>query len=221
MPTNEKYNILLQSYATKIMSQQTSTSEIANRNNQTLMNTMENLYIEMMQKSIKIERKTAQYMIDASSAFADTVKIGRSLQLIKATGTIKAFGVAIGQLSDKQVARSGRGTSEIPTDNRVEEVLWFTGVVASTVSWFGLELYSKFNDDLHPFATLFGCACALVVAYDVVTRKGEGLKLATKGFDRLILRDDERAAHCDSASFLVGYLLGLPCYPYKPDILER
>lgn len=26
--------------------------------------------------------------------------------------------------------------------------------------------------------------------------------------------------HCDSAAFLVGYLLGLPCFCFKPDVVE-
>ena len=36
----------------------------------------------------------------------------------------------------------------------------------------------------------------------------------------MILSDNERQAHCDSSAFLVGYLLGLPCFCFKPDVVE-
>ena len=34
------------------------------------------------------------------------------------------------------------------------------------------------------------------------------------------MRDSERETHSDGAAFLVGYLLGLPCFCFKPDVAE-
>ena len=55
---------------------------------------------------------------------------------------------------------------------------------------------------------------------DVVFRQGSALRQAAAGLERLVLSDDERQSHCDGAAFLVGYLLGLPCFCFRPDVVE-
>ena len=36
----------------------------------------------------------------------------------------------------------------------------------------------------------------------------------------MVSRDVERQAHSDGAAFLCGYLLGLPCFCFQPDVTE-
>jgi hypothetical protein len=55
---------------------------------------------------------------------------------------------------------------------------------------------------------------------DIFKRGAKGITAAIAGIDRLILKDNERQAHCDAASFLSGYLLGLPCFCYQSDVSE-
>jgi hypothetical protein len=59
-----------------------------------------------------------------------------------------------------------------------------------------------------------------LLALDVTFRQATGIRQAAAGLDRLILRDEERQAHCDGSAFLAGYLLGLPCFCYKADVSE-
>lgn len=55
---------------------------------------------------------------------------------------------------------------------------------------------------------------------DVALRNAKGFRAAVAGLDRIVLKDAERDSHCDSASFLTGYLLGLPCFCFRPDAAE-
>ena len=51
-------------------------------------------------------------------------------------------------------------------------------------------------------------------------RQGSSIRKAAAGLERLLLSDEERVAHCDGSALLVGYLLGLPCFCYRPDVVE-
>ena len=55
---------------------------------------------------------------------------------------------------------------------------------------------------------------------DVVLRKGDGLRRAALGLNRLVARDREREAHCSAASFLVGYLVGIPTFCFQINTAE-
>lgn len=108
----------------------------------------------------------------------------------------------------------------VPTDNRGSEVFLATSLLLSLLLWVFLQLTGIFVEDLHPYTALYTILCTLTGAYDVVLRGGKELKQAVSGLERLILKDDERQAHVDASAFLAGYLLGLPCFPYKPDERE-
>ena len=49
---------------------------------------------------------------------------------------------------------------------------------------------------------------------------GEAIKLVVAGLNRLFLKDPEREARVQAATFLVAYLLGLPCFCFSPNVLE-
>ena len=49
---------------------------------------------------------------------------------------------------------------------------------------------------------------------------GEAIKLVASGLNRLFLKDPEREARVQAATFLVAYLLGLPCFCFNPNVLE-
>ena len=51
-------------------------------------------------------------------------------------------------------------------------------------------------------------------------RQGSSIRKAAAGLERLLLTDEERIAHCDGSALLVGYLLGLPCFCFRPDVVE-
>lgn len=76
MPIAEKYSLLLQSYA----------SNIIDNSNRTIaaLDTMDSLFTEMLSKSIAPSEKSSKLLIDASSTFCSSIKLGKSLQLAKA-----------------------------------------------------------------------------------------------------------------------------------------
>jgi hypothetical protein len=76
MPLAEKYAVLLQSYAT----------DIIDNTNRTIaaLDTMDLLFTEMLSKSIAPSEKASKLLIDASSTFCSSIKLGKSLQLAKA-----------------------------------------------------------------------------------------------------------------------------------------
>ena len=76
MPISEKYSLLLQSYATSIMEDSDRTMSA--------LNTMENLYLEMLSKAITPSSRSSKLLIDASSTFCSSIVLGKSLQLSKA-----------------------------------------------------------------------------------------------------------------------------------------
>jgi len=57
-------------------------------------------------------------------------------------------------------------------------------------------------------------------AAEVTLRQGSSIRKAAAGLERLLLSDDERVAHCDGSALLVGYLMGLPCFCFRPDVVE-
>lgn len=59
-----------------------------------------------------------------------------------------------------------------------------------------------------------------MLGLDVFMRQGVGIQLAIAGFDRLFLKDSDRQAHIDGSALLLGYLLGLPCFCFQPDVAE-
>lgn len=79
MPIAEKYSLLLQSYA----------SNIIDNSNRTIaaLDTMDSLFTEMLSKSIAPSEKSSKLLIDASSTFCSSIKLGKSLQLAKAGKT--------------------------------------------------------------------------------------------------------------------------------------
>jgi hypothetical protein len=215
----DKYNLLLQSYANNILD-----NNDKNKNNNDDYNAMEILYNEMIKRSLKPTIKSTEFLINSCATFTNSVKLGRSLQLSKASGNLKVFGAANSiittPVTSKQQTKLMGSLSVLPYDNRDQEVLFAGSIAGIGLVYLGLQFLAIFNDDLHPIATLLACTSALIVSFDLFSRESKGVKAAIAGFDRLVLRDNEREMHCDGAAFLVGYLLGLPCFPFRPDTIE-
>ena len=220
MPLTDKYSLLLQSYAGSIMDR--SASDTA-----TVLKTMESLYTEMLCLSIKPGEASARSMLNAASAFCNSEKLAEVMQVVKAGGYLKAFGALNAQLTKPLTSTSIESKArlvdnvEVPSDNREQEVFYAT-VVAGTVSMYGIlqALGHTIMHDLAPWATLVGLLAVFTCLADVGLRQGVGLKAAAAGVDRLVLRDAEREYHSESAAFLLGYLLGLPCFCFQPEVSE-
>eukprot|EP01031_Cornospumella_fuschlensis_P031596 gene31596-38184_t len=214
MSMPEKYYLLLQSYGGKIME--------GAKKDSALFDKMEALFDSMLQKSIAPDDKSAQYLLDSAALFGRVEVMTKALRLTKKGGRSKAFGVINGQLTSPMTksVQSSMLTVSVPTDNRGKEVFLAASLMMSLILWIFLQVTGVFVDELHPYTTLYTVLCTSLGAYDVVLRGGAELKQAVAGLERLVLKDEERQAHVDASAFLAGYLLGLPCFPYKPDVRE-
>ena len=216
MPAAEKYTFLIQSYATTIK------DNVLTKNN-TLMDMIENLCSEMITKSLPPNKRTIRYMIDAAASFSSSARLGKTLQLGKAGGTLKAFGLSVSQLTAPLYSAANTkflSSNKIPQDDRDVQIISFGAIASFSALWVLLEIVGFIDSDVHPWATLFGSAGALIGLYDLSINKGTWFQNALSGFDRLALRDTEREAFCDGSSLLSGYLLGLPCFCYQPEVVE-
>lgn len=216
MPAAEKYTFLIQSYATTI-------KDSASTRNNTLMDMIENLCSEMITKSLPPNKRTIRYMIDAAASFSSSARLGKTLQLGKAGGALKAFGLSVSQLTAPLYSAANTKfmtSNKIPQDDRDVQIISFGAIASFSVLWILLEVVGFVDSDVHPWATLFGSTGALIAVYDLSVNKGSWFQNALSGFDRLALRDNEREAFCDGSSLLSGYLLGLPCFCYQPEVVE-
>jgi hypothetical protein len=217
MPMSEKYALLIQSYAGKVLEGQ--------QRDGAALTTIESLYVEMLAGGNRPTEKTSQLYLDAASAFCSSATLGRALQLGKASGSVKAFGSSIGQLTtpitNAAVAATLFATSnKMTSDDRETEIFYATLAALSVFVFAALQVVGWVDKDVHPYATLWGCAISLAAGADVALTQGSRLKVAAAGFERLSLRDPQRDAYTEASAFLVGYLLGLPCFCFKPDAAE-
>lgn len=216
MPENEKYGILLQSFSSQILEE----SDVTNT---TLLTTMTSLFNEMIEKAINPSTISVKSLIDASSKFRSCEKLGEAMQLSKAGGVIKAFGVGNSILIEPIIQGGSSAYSsliEVPKDDREQEVIYASIILLLASSCAMLQGLSFFDHDLSAWATFEFTGALSIATADIVARSSKGIKLAKAGLDRLVLRDRSRELHSDAAAFLVGYLLGLPCFCYKADISE-
>lgn len=109
---------------------------------------------------------------------------------------------------------------DVPTDNRQKEIAKATLFVSVSSVYLSLQVASVVEPDLHPWATLAGGVAALITVMDVFFQSGEGLREATAGFKRMVLKDEEREEFVEASGLMLGYLMGLPCFAFQPDVNE-
>jgi len=214
MPLAEKYTLLLQSYSTSILERRLQADKRID-----LFQNMESLYNEMIQQSIAPEPMAAQAMIDASSKFGNVAVMSKAARLIRAGGSMRSFGVGVGQISSPTLS-GGWSSGSIPTDDRRSEVFCAAVVSSLSLLWLSMQAVDVVNHEIHPWLTLYNVFLLAVGAAEVTLRQGSSIRKAAAGLERLLLSDEERVAHCDGSALLVGYLLGLPCFCYRPDVVE-
>ena len=212
LPETEKYGLLMQSISSKIIEDNDRVK------NSSAFDRIEALYTEMITKSLKPSDKTSQQVINAACAFYDCNIIGKALSLVKRGGSGKAYGSGIGSLSE--VSFDSQYSVELPSDNRKGEISAALLVVTGVVTYVSLQVSSIANSELHPWATLVGVVIILGVALDASFRKGVGLRDVSAGLQRLVLQDDEREEFVEASGLMIGYLLGLPCFAFQPDVTE-
>ena len=134
MPDSDKYEILLKSYSTQII-------QGANRN-VSVLSTMFQLFNEMLGVT-KISTESVKAIIDASSVFSNCDLIGRSFQLSKAGGAIRAYGVGIGKLITPVISKEQANFLPLlPYDARTKEILYLGAAITIVATYSTLKVWN-------------------------------------------------------------------------------
>jgi hypothetical protein len=221
MPVEDKYILLLQSYCSSILDRSAEDSS-------KVLKAMLSLYTEMLSLSIIPNEKANRALLNAGASFCNSDKVSQIFQLMKVGGSCKAFGALCGRVTNpittsvaSKAAGGLLGEVQVPSDEREVEVLYATAVGSSGLLYVILQVLGHtINDDVIPYATLVASFSFLLGGIDIWIRQGKGLKYAAAGIDRLVLNDEERENHSEAAAFLAGYLLGLPCFAFQPEVSE-
>ena len=212
LPDAEKYGLLIQSISSQII------EDGSRKKNSSDFMQMEDLYSEMIGKAITPSERSSQQLINAACTFYDCNIIGKALSLVKRGGSCKVYGSGIGSLT--KASFDSQYAVELPSDNREGEISAALFALTGAVAYVSIQVASIANSELHPWATLIGVLIVLSAAVDISFRKGFGLKDASAGLQRLVLQDDEREEFIEASGLMMGYLLGLPCFAFQPDVME-
>jgi len=232
---DEKYNILLQSRAATLVQALGNKGKGPAGAAMTMPQTFQPIYKlieEMTEKNVRISPKSFAALVDAASLSRDLSVIQECMLLARRNGASRVFARGVGTLSPppplraSTVAGGGAAASEIdalppvPHDERTSEL--GAGVAALTVLGGALmveALGPLVHVDTWP-ATVVLVGAAVAAGLDLTQRQGEEVKLVLAGLSRMFMRDPEREARVQAATFLSAYLLGLPCFCFSPNVLE-
>lgn len=185
---------------------------------------------EMSRQRIAVSTGVAGDVVDCASAAGSAACVAQLVRQLRSCGTSKAFGTSAAQLrllpSDgAKRAAALSGLAPPPSDSRGNEITAALAACAFGATEAGLEVASPFAEDgtlLHS-AVLPEVGLALAAAgaaFDVYSNGGKVVNAVSRGLRRLFYTDPEREARCEAASLLVGYLLGLPSFPFRPSVGE-
>jgi len=223
---DEKYNILLQSRASSLVQLLGKKGRGMGGNSRSTSEAFTPLYKlveEMTDKDMRITLKSFAALIDAASLSRDLNVIQECLLLARRNGVSRAFARSVGTLNPPPPLRAASDRydlSPVPSDARTSELA--AGVAALTVVGGALSVEAVgplLHADTTAASVVLGGAAVMGV-WDLTQRKGQELTLALAGINRLFLRDPERDAHVQAATFLSAYLLGLPCFCFSPNVME-
>ena len=233
---DEKYNILLQSRAATLVQALGNKGKGPAGAPMTMPQTFQPIYKlieEMAEKSVRITPKSFAALVDAASLSRDLSVIQECMLLARRNGASRVFARGVGTLSPPPPLRAsatagGAGGSAaeidalppVPHDERTSEL--GAGVVALTVLGGALmveALGPLVHVDTWP-ATVVLVGGAVAAGLDFSQRQGEEVKLVLAGLNRMFMKDPEREARVQAATFLSAYLLGLPCFCFSPNVIE-
>lgn len=206
LPAKEKYNAVILSLLSDESGSDTSSAL--------------DLVEEMTSKRILLSNSALKALIDSAVNAGDPSTILSALRATKGNGACRTF--ATPQLKLPDVPTSP--PAELPPDSRGSEVGAAATFAAGVGGVAALEVidFVDFTDGLvsAPPLPIVLFVLAAGWAADRYARQGEYASLIGRGLSRLFSRDLQRECAVESASFLLGYILGLPCCPFKPTVFK-
>lgn len=109
---------------------------------------------------------------------------------------------------------------ETNTDERVLEITAAVGTVGtalSAIATVAVDTVAGINP-IAPDAVILGLA--VIGGLDVWKNDAKATALVGSGISRLAVDDARREAESEAAAFLIGYLLGVPAFAFKPTAFE-
>lgn len=209
LPADEKYNAVLISLLTKGDKGSASALE---------------LVAEMSAKRLVLSSEALKALLNSAVGEGAPATILSSLTAGRANGACRAFATPQLRLADKPDSGALAALPELPTDTRGTEVGVASAFAVAVGGVFAAEVvdFIDFSDGLlnAPPIQLVLLVLALGWGFDRYARQGELAALLGRGLGRLFARDLQRECAIESASFLTGYLLGLPCCPFAPTVFK-
>lgn len=209
LPAEEKYNAVLLSLLAKEKDGSQGAAYVLE------------LVSEMSAKQITMSGAAVKALVDAAVGAGGIEVLTDSLAGARENGACRSFATPQLRISDRPSNRDLGRLAKVPSDERGVEV----GAAAALCLGLGavliLELAHVLDGDvaappLPLVAVLLGGAWGA----DRYARSGELFGLIGRGWMRLFSRDLIRESAVESASFLLGYLLGLPCCAFAPTAFK-
>ena len=177
---------------------------------------------EMNQKRVRLSSKATKALLDFGVSSTNMTLLSRIFVAAQTNGACRNFAVPALKPGAKPSASALGALPELPTDDRASEV---TAALAFTLTFGGLlalqladvlDFFLPGIDISAPPFQLVLVGLAGGWGYDRYSQRGEWAGVLTRGLSRLFERDLQRECTVESGSFLLGYLLGLPCMAFAP-----
>lgn len=212
MPQDEKYNAVLLSLLSKGGGENAQSSAM-------------DLVAEMSGKRLLISDTALKALVDSAINEGTPESILNSLVAAKFNGACRAYATPQLRLPERPPPGALLNLPPVPSDSRSEEIAAATAFSVAVGGVLLLEIADLIDfilpgDIGSPPAQLVLLALGLGWAFDRYARSGELFALIGRGLTRLFQRDLQRECAVESASFLVGYLLGLPCCSFTPTVYK-
>jgi len=212
MPADEKYNAVLSSLLTRGSNEQSRASALE-------------LVEEMSTKRITVSAEAFKALVDVAVSEGTPGAILDSLSVASTNGACRVFASPQLRLPSRPPPSALEGLPAVPGDKRGSEVAAAGTLSVSLGAVFAWEVadlidFADVTEVSAPPLQIVLLTLAAGWAFDRYARSGELSGLVGRGLSRLFSRDLQRECTVESASFLVGYLLGLPCCPFAPTVYK-
>ncbi|KAL1526688.1 hypothetical protein AB1Y20_015390 [Prymnesium parvum] len=207
LPADEKYNAVLES--------------LISRGGSGTLGAIYDVVDEMNAKRIRLSDGAVKALVDCGVRTTDARLVLQALVAGRANGALRTFASPQARLSPRPSDGALAALADVPMDDSLREVAAAVAflMVAGGVLLAELADLVDFllpGDSNAPPAQIFLVGLAAGWGVDRYTQQGRLFETVGRGLSRLFERDLQRESATESASFLVGYLLGLPCLAFSP-----
>jgi len=172
---------------------------------------------EMTAKRLQLSPEATASLVNGAVDSQSISEAFAAFEIARDNGACRSFGTPQVRLPQKPSGRRLEVLAPLPEENRNAEVT-AAAIVSTAFAGLGVdEVLHTFLPVAAPPLWLLAGGITALGAGDRYLQSGEAARFLGRGFSRLFDKDLQREAALESASFLVGYLLGLPSCPFAPS----